>query len=81
VDLRIDDLASVGLGGGLVRARRQQCAGANGTKGTGDKSAGDEIASGRHGSLSLKLPVTAFIRRRRLATRLCDCPAAGHNGF
>jgi hypothetical protein len=26
MDLRIDDLASVGLGGGLARALRQQCA-------------------------------------------------------
>jgi hypothetical protein len=81
MDLGIDDLASVGLGRRLARARRQQRAGAKGTKGTGDKSAGDEIAPGRHGSLSLKLPATAFIRRRRLASRLCDCPATGHNGF
>ncbi|MEA2918572.1 MAG: hypothetical protein QOJ15_10653 [Bradyrhizobium sp.] len=78
MNLGIDDLAPIGLGSGLARARRQQCAGA---KSAGDKSADDEIASGRHGSLSLKLPVTAFIRRRRLATRLCDCPAAGHNVF
>jgi hypothetical protein len=78
VDLGIDDLAPIGLGSGLARARRQQCAGA---KSAGDKSAGDEIASGRHGSLSLNLPATAFIRRRRLASGLCDRPAAGHNAL
>jgi hypothetical protein len=59
--LRIDDLSSVGLGGGLVRAlRRQQRAGA------GRKRTGDKVASSRHGSSSLKLTATAFIHRRRL---------------
>jgi hypothetical protein len=74
MDLRINDQASVGLGGGLVRAlRRQDRAGAKGT--------GDKAASSRHGSILPQIATTAFIQRRRLANRLCDLPTPGHNSI
>jgi hypothetical protein len=46
MDLRVDDHASVGLGGRVARALRRQ-------DGAGAEATGDEAASRRHGSILL----------------------------